>query len=191
MSDLAQETFEQHQHLHHNPEDTNARRAALVIGVLAAVLAVSEMAERSSQNAYLAHHIGASNEYAFYQARQTRAMTLTQTAAILDALPDAPGSTDPKQAAAGARAEADRLTADSERGNGAKQILARAEAETRARDAALHRYEWYEIVTSALQIAIVLASASVVTRIAPITWLGGGLGVVAAALAALVAAGVV
>ena len=185
---MAQETFEQHEHLHHNPQDGNARRAALVIGVLAAVLAVSEMAERSSQNAYLAHHIGASNEYAFYQARQTRAMVLTQTATILDALPDTAGA-DPKKAAAAARAESERLTADSDRGNGAKQIMARAEAQTQGRDAALHHYEWYEIVTSALQIAIVLASASVVTRLAWLTWLGGGLGLAAAALAALVAVG--
>ncbi len=191
MSDLAQETFEQHEHLHHNPQDGNARRAALVIGVLAAVLAVAEMAERSSQNAYLAHYIGASNEYAFYQARQTRAMNLTQTASILDALPDAAGAADPKAAAKAARAESERLIADSDRGNGATQILARATAETQVRDAALHRYEWFEIVTSALQIAIVLASASVVTRIGAITWLGGGLGLLAAGLAALVAAGAV
>ena len=88
-------------------------------------------------------------------------------------------------------AEAKRLTEDSERGNGAKQIQARADAESRARDVALHRYEWYEIVTSALQIAIVLASVSVVTRIAAVTWLGAGIGVPAAGLAALVAAGVV
>ena len=188
MSEMAQETLERHHHLEHNPDDGNARRAALVIGVLAAVLAVSEMAERSSQNSYLAHHIGASNEYAFYQARQTRALVLTQSAATVTAMASTPES---QKAAADALAEARRLTEDSERGNGAKQIQARADAESRARDVALHRYEWYEIVTSALQIAIVLASVSVVTRIAAVTWLGAGIGVLAAALAALVATGVV
>ncbi len=188
MSDLVQETFEHHEHLEHHPDDTNARRSALLIGVLAAVLAVSEMAERSSQNAYLAHHIGASNEFAFYQARQTRALVLTQSAALMTAMPQTP---ELQQAAAAAQAEAHRLTDDSDRGNGAKQIQARADAEGRARDGALHRYEWYEIVTSALQIAIVLASVSVVTRLAVVSWLGAGLGVLAAGLAGLVAAGLV
>ncbi len=47
------------------------------------------------------------------------------------------------------------------------------------------------MVTSALQIAIVLASVSVVTRLAPITWVGAGIGLLAAALAGLVVAGIV
>ena len=188
MSDLIQETFEHHEHIHHNPEDTNARRSALLIGVLAAVLAVSEMAERSAQNSYLSHHIGASNEFAFYQARQTRALVLTQSAALMTALPQTPAL---QEAAASAQAEARRLTEDSDRGNGAKQIQARADAEGHARDAALHRYEWFEIVTSALQIAIVLGSVSVVTRVAAVSWVGAGLGLLAAGLAALVVAGVV
>ncbi len=188
MSDLAQETLEQHEHLHHNPEDSHARRAALVIGVLAAVLAVSEMAERSSQNAYLAHHIGASNEYAFYQARQTRALVLSQSAVVLGALPATPET---QKAAAAAEAEAKRLTEDSDRGNGSKQIQARADAEAKSRDVALHHYEWYEVVTSALQIAIVLVSVSVVTRIVRLVWVGAGVGVLAAALATLVATGLV
>ena len=188
MSELAQETFEQHHHLHHNPEDTNARRAALVIGVLAAVLAVAEMQERSSQNAYLSHHISASDEYSFYQARLTRAMVLTQSATVLRALPPTP---EIQKAEADALAESKRLTEDSDRGNGSKQVLARATGETSARDAALHHYEWYEIVTSALQIAIVLASVSVVTRIAAVTWLGAGIGLLAAGLGVLVATGLV
>lgn len=185
---MAQETLERHEHIHHNPDDGNARRAAVLIGVLAAVLAVSEMAERSQQNAYLSHHISASDAYAFYQARLTRAMVLNQSAAMLDAMPTTPQT---QKAAADARTEAKRLTDDSDRGNGSKQIQARADEENRIRDAALHRYEWYEIVTSALQIAIVLASVSVVTRIKQLTWLGVGIGVLAAALAAVVAAGAV
>ncbi len=106
----------------------------------------------------------------------------------MTAMPQTP---EPQKAAPAAQAEARRLTDDSERGNGGKQIQARADAEGRARDAALHRYEWYEIVTSALQIAIVLASVSVVTRVAAVSWVGAGLGLLAGGLAVLVAAGAV
>lgn len=188
MSELAQETLERHEHLKHNPDDGHGKRAALAIGVLAATLAVCEMAERGSQNGYLSHHIGASNEYAFYQARQNRALVLGQTATLLNALPPTPET---QKTAAAADTEAKRLLEDSDRGNGAKQILARATAETAERDRDLHRYEWYEIVTSALQIAIVLVSISVVTQVTNIAFVGVGIGVLAAGLGLLVATGLV
>jgi hypothetical protein len=156
--------------------------------VLAAVLAICDMSERSAQNAYLAHHIAASDQYAFLQARETRALVLNQSATVLDALPSTPQTV---KAAQAARTEALRLTSDSDRGNGLHQIQARATAETKARDAALARYEWFEIITSALQIAIVLASVSVVTRIRSIAVLGGALGLAGAGLALLVVAGLV
>jgi hypothetical protein len=189
MSELVQdtrETLERHEHLAHGAPEHHGRRIALLIGVLAAVLAVCDMSERSAQNSYLAHHVSASDEYAFYQARQTRALVLNQSAVILEALPPTPQTL---KAAQAARLEATRLMEDSDRGNGQRQILARAAAQTKTRDQALDRYEWFEIVTSALQIAIVLASVSVVTRIRVIAFAGAGLGLVAAGLALLVAVG--
>jgi hypothetical protein len=170
------------------PRDFHSRLAALLIGILAAVLALSEMAERSSQNAYLARNIAVANEYAFYQARQSRALILNQTATLLQALPPTPETA--KQIT-GAQAEAKRITEDSERGNGLKQIQARAEAGTQARDIALHKYEWYEIVTSALQIAIVLASVSVVIEWKMVAYVGAALGAAAGVLALLVTGGMV
>ena len=189
MSEFAHETLERHEHLKHNPDDGHGKRAALIIGVLAAALAVCEMAERSAQNGYLSHHIGASNEYAFYQARQNRALILTQTATLLNAIPGSTAET--QKVAAASDAEAKRLLEDSDRGNGSKQILARAAAETHERDHDLHRYEWYEIVTSALQIAIVLASVSVVTQLGSVLLVGLGIGGLAALLGVLVATNVV
>ena len=188
MSEIAHETLERHEHLKHNPGDGLAKRAALAIGVLAAVLALFEMGERGSQNAYLAHNISASNEYAFYQARQTRALILMQSATLLNAQSPTP---DTQKAAATAQAEAARLTEDSERGNGARQIQARAASETEQRDVALHKYEMFELVTSALEIAIVLASVSVVTQLGGVLIAGIAIGAATAAFGALVATGIV
>ena len=190
MSDveIATASLERHEQLKEAPEDHHGRRAALLIGVLAAVLALCEMAERGAQNAYLAHHIAVSNDYAFYQARQGRALVLTQTAELLQAL--APPGGDARKQAGEAQAEAKRLTEDSDRGNGLKQIQARADAEAVQRELSLHRYEWFEIVTSALQIAIVLASVSVVTQWPAIAYVGAAMGAGAAGLALLVVAGV-
>jgi Flp pilus assembly CpaE family ATPase len=172
------------------PKDDHGRRTALLIGVLAAVLALSEMAERSSQNAYLAHNIAVANDYAFYQARQARALILNQTATLLQAMSSAPTAETQKKIA-DAQAEAKRITEDSDRGNGLKQIQARADAGTHEREMALHKYEWFEIVTSALQIAIVLASVSVVIQWKAVAYVGAAMGAAAAVLALLVVGGVV
>jgi len=39
-------------------------------------------------------------------------------------------------------------------------------------------YHHYELASAALQIAIVLASAEIITGVAALTWISGGLGVV-------------
>jgi len=53
---------------------------------------------------------------------------------------------------------------DPQGGDGMKQLGERAKGQEAERDAAFHRYHEFELVVGALQIAIVLASVSVVTR---------------------------
>ncbi len=55
------------------------------------------------------------------------------------------------------------------------------------RDHAFHHYHWYELAVGALQIAIVLASVSVVTRARALTLAAGLIGGGAALLALSVA----
>jgi len=47
----------------------------------------------------------------------------------------------------------------------------------------LAAYHWYELSAAALEIGIVLASAGIITGIAALPWISGGLGVVGIALA--------
>ncbi len=192
MSDieLARDNLERHEHLAHNPGDNHARLSSVLIGVLAAGLALADMAERSSQNDYLSHHIAASDDFAFYQARQTRAQIASQTAHLLEFSANAADER-VQQAIAEARAEARRVSEDSDRGNGLRQLQAKADGATKLRDRALGRYELFELVTSGLQIAIVLASVSVVTRIRTLLWVAAALGAVAAGYAGLGVAGLI
>jgi len=192
MSDieLARDNLERHEHLAHNPGDNHARLASVLIGVLAAGLALADMAERSAQNAYLSHHIAVSDDFAFYQARQTRAQIAGQTASLLELSANAADERVQK-AIADASAEARRVSEDSDRGNGLHQLQAKAEAEAKLRDRALDRYELFELVTSGLQIAIVLASVSVVTKIRVLLWVATTLGVAAGCYAGLGVAGLV
>ena len=158
--------------------DSLARRAAVLISVLAAVLAIVQMAEKSSQNAYLTHHIAVSDDWAFYQAKNMRAVVRSTEAAMLQSLPNA---TDPALQARikDARAYAARML-DDPKGDGMKQLAERARQQEHAREEAFHRYHAFELVVGAVEIAIVLASVSVVTRVAALAIGGGVIGLLAA-----------
>lgn len=178
------EALEQSHHIQgHHAEahsDTGARRVAVLISVLAAMLAITQMGEKASQNAYLTHHIAVSDDWAFYQAKNVRSVMRSTEAAMLASLPNA---ADPavQQRIKEATTYAARMRDDPKGGDGMKQLAEQARHEEHAREAAFHHYHAFELVVSGLEIAIVLASVSVVTRI---NWLaigGGLLGLVAAA----------
>jgi hypothetical protein len=68
-----------------------------------------------------------------------------------------------------------------------KQLAERAGAGQALRDEAFHRYHEFELVVGALQIAIVLASVAVVTRIVALAVGAGIIGIVAAGFGLLIA----
>jgi Domain of unknown function (DUF4337) len=183
MSETIETAREGMHHAHHHENglhvDTTARRIAVLIAVLAAALALAEMGEKGAQNAYLTHHIAASDDWAFYQAKSARATTLAVEAAILASLPNA---ADPApQAEIGRAKETEARLRDEPQGDGMKQLAERAKGREAAREEAFHRYHAYELVVGALQIAIVLASVAVVTRILALAIGAGALGAIAAA----------
>jgi hypothetical protein len=183
-SELAKEQLEQVEEAQHHAGgtrhgDRTARRVAVLIAILAATLAVSEMGEKSSQNAYLTHHIQAADHWAFFQAKNIRSTVQRAAAEVMESLPT---SADPqvRQRIDAARADSIRLRDDPETGDGSKQIAELARAEEASREVAFHRYHQFEIAVGALQISIVLASVSVVTRV---LWLAYGAAAIGATAA--------
>ncbi len=179
MSELAErahETIEEHA----SHSDPWARRVAVLVSALAAVLAMAEIGAKSSQNAYLTHHITLSNDWAFYQAKNLRAVVRTSEADLLASLPNAE---DPAIQARIKEAKEynERMRDDPKSGEGMKQLAAAAQEEQAARDEAWHRYHSYEYAVGALEIAIVLASVSVVTRIRSLTYGAAAVGAAATA----------
>jgi hypothetical protein len=160
----AQETIEEHAH-HSDPW---ARRVALLVSTLAAVLAMTDIGGKAAQNAYLTHHIALSNDWAFYQSKNLRAVVRTSEADMLASLPNAQ---DPAIQARIKEAHdySTRMRDDPEGGEGMKQLAITAKQQEVERDEAWHRYHSYEYAVGALEIAIVLASVSVVTRIRGMT----------------------
>lgn len=162
--EIAKEHLEKvHEHGHAMDEGTT-RRIAVLIAIIAAMLALSEMGEKAAQNAYLTHHIQAADHWAFFQAKNVRSTVRSASAEVMESLPNA---ADPavRQRIDAARADAARLRDDPQAGDGSRQIAERARAEEHARDHQFHRYHMFEFVVGALQISIVLASVAVVVRI--------------------------
>ena len=155
-----------HEHASHT--DPRARAVAVLVSILAAALAITEIGGSAAQNAYLTHHVALSNEWAFFQAKNLRAVVLTSEANVLSSLPNA---NDPAIQAriTEAQANAARMRDDPKGGDGMKQLSDSARAMEAEREEAFHRYHKYEYAAGALQIGIVLASISLVTRVRAMT----------------------
>ena len=176
-----------HQAHHEAHSDSSARWIAVLIAVLAAALALAELGEKQAQNAYLTHHITLSDTWAFYQAKNARAAIWASEAAILANLPNA---TEPGPQAEIKRAkETEARLRDEPDGDGMKQLLETAKGKEAERDHAFHQYHQYELVVGALQIAIVLASVAVVTRVLALAIGAGVIGAIAAGYGLLVGLG--
>ncbi|HVY15070.1 MAG TPA: DUF4337 family protein [Rhodopila sp.] len=187
MNKLAEEAHETiHEHGGHG--DPYAKRVAVLVSALAAALALTEVGAKSTQNEYLKNHIAVSDDYAFYQARNLRALVKDSEANILSRLPGA--DTASVQADIKADREyADRMRDDPKTGDGMKQLLVHAKELEEAREEAFHHYHIYELAGGALEIAIVLASVAVVTQFGALAIAATGIGGVAAVVAAVVALG--
>ncbi len=186
----AKETLEhaEHEAAHGDHSDNSPRRVAILVAFLAAALALTELSEKASQNEYLTHHISRSDDYAFLQARNIRRDVANAAADTIETMPglDDDGRKKIKALRDTAVSQVDRPKT----GDGSKQLIEKANEETEARDHALHLYHKFEFGAGALQIAIVLASVSIVTRIKMLSYVAGAIGLAAAVYAGLTAAGI-
>src|ERR1700736_882048 len=173
---------EAHEHAEHAEEAAHHNRGiALLISVLALFLALSETLGKSAQTAALTETVTASDPWAFYQARNIRATTVSTQKEVLEL--QAAAVTDPAQKDALTKKIADwdrrikRWESDPEKREGMKELMAKAQGLEKKRDYQLEQYHNYEIASAALQIAIVLASASIITSMTILAWLSGGVGI--------------
>lgn len=177
-----------HEHAHEATELPN-KRIALLIAVLALLLAFAETGSKSTQTEALAANIEASNLWAFYQAKTIRETTLRT--AVEERELDLAATADAERHAALDRRLGDwrktiaRYESEPSTGEGRKELGDRAHEAEHGRDTALARNHNFELSSAAFQIAIVLASASVITGIATLLWGAGALGAVGALFLAL------
>jgi uncharacterized protein DUF4337 len=162
----------------HGHLDPSNKKVALLISVLAVVLAFSETLGKGAQTNGLSYNIEASNLWAFYQAKTIRMTTLRTAAeaAELDLAQSGARKDALAKRIADWKSTAARYDSEPDTGEGRKELTARAKAAEVKRDRAMAAYHQYEMASALVQIAIVLASAQIITGVAALVWIAAGLG---------------
>jgi hypothetical protein len=165
------------------------RAVALVIAILALLLALSEAGAKRAQHLSTEKNIEASDLYNFYQAKRIRSTVVETASETLEAQKTAIG--DPKAQAAFEKQIGDfkatvaRFEKDPKKPEDSLGVIEeRANAAVEVRELANRRLEHYELGSGLAQIAIVLASAAIITGIGALVWLSVALGALGAVLMA-------
>jgi len=165
------------------------KKIALLIAIIALCLALSETLGKGAQTESISKNVEASNLWAFFQAKSIR-RTQIQTAAEQGKLTLAATTDEATKAAISKQIDdwtktAARYRSEPETGEGTEQLAKRAKDAEHERDEATAKYHHYEIASAAFQIAIVLASATIITSIIVLSWGAMGLMLIGIAMTAL------
>ena len=158
------------------------KRIALLIAVLALFLAFASTGGKSAQTSVISDNIEASNLWAFFQAKSIRMTTLRTAAEALgieNAMENNPAAKTAKEKLIDSwQKTAARYDSEPETQEGRKELSKRAKLAEERRDTALAKYHHFEIAAAALEIGIVLASATIITGMMVLAWIAGGLCIV-------------
>ena len=155
----------EHGHIEHGGD----KRTALLIAILALFLALVGTGAKSSQTEVITRNVEASNLWAYFQARTIR-QTAVRTAAEQAEVQKATTADPAIRAAIEAQQKAWRDTAtkwesEPSTGEGRKELTERARHAEADRDLSMAKYHFYEYAAALFEIAIVVASASIVTAV--------------------------
>jgi len=164
------------------------RRAAVAIGVLAMLLAISGLGGGNATKEMINSNILASDTWAFYQAKNIRQtsnqLAANELSALLLSQPDMPpASRDQVQRRIDSyQATIARYESDPSTGEGKVELQNRAQAFEQRRDRAARQDPNFDFAQALFQISIVLGSVSIVATSRRLLVLGLALGAVATVL---------
>lgn len=152
----------------HARVDRFRRRAAVLVGILAAALAITALGGDDTTKEIIDSTIQASDTYAFYQAKNIR-QTENQLAAdnleitLLLNNPPEPVRAQIQQRIDRYKATVARYESEPETGDGKKELLAKAQDFVAQRDEAQQKDPNFDYAQALLQISIVLGSVAIVS----------------------------
>lgn len=129
-------------------------KAGMVIVVMALFMAITTYYSSSFSGAVLKNTLKATDTYAFFQSKSIKQ-------AIAEGQRDDYVSRGDKAKAEKLDAKIARYETDPEKGEGKKELLAKAQGYEKARDEASKHTPWLTFASMAFQLAIVLLSASI------------------------------
>jgi len=135
-------------------------KAGWVITVLAALLAVNTYIGSGFSSSILQNTIKANDTWNFYQAKSIKQSIAEGQ---LEETKDLKRKQD-------LQAKIDRYESDPEKGEGKKELMAKARGLEAARDEAKKHTPWLTFAGTAFQLAIVLLSASILAVSMPLFW---------------------
>lgn len=162
--------------------DRRTRWTGVFIGVLAVSLAICAMGGDNAAKDANRANIDATNTWAFFQAKNIRrqAITLATDELELRLKVETSLPLDARAAIAAKltdyRQQAGKLTTDPERRQGLDELFTQGKALEVERDAAMAKDPYFDWAEALLQIAIVIASVSIISRSMPLLAFAGMLG---------------
>lgn len=138
-------------------------KAGWVITVIAALLAVNTYIASGNSSKVLNNTIKANDTWAFYQAKSIKQTLAEQS------LDDAVARGD-KEKAEKLRAKIERYESEPDKGEGKKELMAKARALEAERDQVRKSGPWMTFSGMAYQLGIVLLSASILAVSMPLFW---------------------
>ena len=150
-------------------QEITKERTGWIITFLAAFLAITSLLDGGNSAQILDNTIEANNVWAFYQAK-----SIKQSIAQLQL----ENVKEPKKIREMA-AKIERYESDPEKGEGKKELMAKARGIEAERAVAELRSPWYTYSNAGFQIAIVILAASMLTMSKRMYFIGIGLGIFA------------
>jgi hypothetical protein len=182
----------EHEHLEagvhgHGEHAGGDKKVALLVTIMAALLAVTEISGKGAQTEALVANVNSNDLWAYYQAKSTRETFVSTLADTLDDLrtgvsPDL----DTKLAARidTLRSRAAHYESDPDKKDGKKEIQERAQEDEKERDHSLEKYRIFELASAAYELGIVLCSISMMLEVPLMVGAGAALGVLGLFLSA-------
>ncbi len=169
--------------------ESEDKKVALIIAILALFLALAEAGAKNAEHRSTEQNIEASDLFNFYQAKKVRSTVIETALESLEATAPVVGddkarATIEKQISTWKNTVAQFEKDAKKPEDSLEAIQERAKAATEGRELSNRKLAHFEYASGALQIAIVLASAAIITGIGALAWFALGLGGIGAVLMA-------
>ena len=148
----------------------------ILFAVLALFLAISETLGKGAQTESISKNVESANLWAFFQAktiRRTVVLTASEQGKLTLAAADEAQKPAVQKQVDDWTKTAQRYRSEPETGEGTEQLAEKAKHAEHERDEATAKYHHFELASAAFQIGIVLASATIITGMIALAYVGG------------------